>query len=70
MQIQPPASTLMACPQGMEQETNYLAALGAAESYQIIGVRLQILYGGGTERDQLHLQEFAAGKHTLDFGNT
>ena len=48
MQIQPPVSTLMACPQGMDQELNYLAALGAAESYQIVGVRLQILYAGGS----------------------
>ncbi len=48
MQIQPPVSTLMACPQGMDQEVNYLAALGAAESYQITGVRLQIFYDIGT----------------------
>lgn len=46
--IQPPISTYMACPQGLEQEVNYLAALDAAETYQIVGTRLQIFYAGGT----------------------
>jgi heat shock protein HslJ len=48
MQIQPPVATYMACPQGMDQEKNYLTALGSTESYQVIGVRLQISYSGGT----------------------
>ncbi len=42
-----PASTLMACTMGMEQETAYLAALPLAESYAITGPVLQITYDGG-----------------------
>ena len=43
----PVAGTMMACPIGMEQETAYMAALGTAQTYQIIGANLQITYDGG-----------------------
>ena len=47
IKIEQPISTMMACTQGMEQEAAYLEALTGAESYQIIGVTLEISYGGG-----------------------
>jgi heat shock protein HslJ len=47
-----PASTLMACAAGMDQEYEFLQALEKAESYQIIGETLEISYqdGSGTLR--------------------
>ena len=50
MQISQPASTLMECPVGNEQEFAYLQALPLAESYKIIGPNLEISYAGGTGR--------------------
>lgn len=47
IEVQQPASTMMFCERGMEQETAYLAALVGAESFQIIGARLEISYDGG-----------------------
>jgi len=47
IEIKQPISTLMACAQGMEQEAAFTAALLAAETYQIIGSRLEIGYDGG-----------------------
>jgi heat shock protein HslJ/PKD repeat protein len=47
MTISMPASTLMACTMGMEQESAYLAALPKAESYAITGPNLEITYDGG-----------------------
>ncbi len=46
--ISPPASTLMFCSTGMEQETAYLDALSKAESFVITGPNLVISYGGGS----------------------
>jgi heat shock protein HslJ len=45
--ITPPASTMMACTQGMEQEAAYLDALSTAESLVITGPVLSISYDGG-----------------------
>jgi heat shock protein HslJ len=42
-----PASTLMACAAGMDQEYDFLQALESAESYQIIGDSLEISYQAG-----------------------
>ncbi len=47
MEVEQPISTMMFCTSGMEQETAYLAALVAAESYQISGATLEIQYEGG-----------------------
>jgi heat shock protein HslJ len=47
LKVEQPLSTMMMCTQGMEQETAYLAALTAAESYQISGAKLEIQYNGG-----------------------
>ncbi len=47
IEIKQPISTLMACSQGMEQEAAFTAALMAAETYQIIGSRLEISYEAG-----------------------
>jgi heat shock protein HslJ len=47
MEVEQPISTMMMCTRGMEQETAYLAALTAAESYQISGAKLEIQYDGG-----------------------
>lgn len=43
----PIATTRMACAVGAEQESSYLAALGAAQTYEIVGTNLQITYDGG-----------------------
>ena len=43
----PIAGTLMMCPIGADQETDYLAALASAQSYQIFGPNMQIVYDGG-----------------------
>jgi heat shock protein HslJ len=43
-----PASTLMACASGMDQEYAFLTALQDAESYQITGDSLEITYQEGT----------------------
>ena len=40
--IQPPASTMMMCPSGMQEESVYLASLSQAQSYRINGSNLQI----------------------------
>ncbi|MEZ4769594.1 MAG: META domain-containing protein [Caldilineales bacterium] len=45
--IGPVAGTMMICPDGAEQEAAYLAALGAAQTYQIAGPNMQITYDGG-----------------------
>ncbi len=37
----------MMCPTGAEQETVYLAALQSAQTYQISGANMQIIYDGG-----------------------
>ena len=47
IEIQQSVSTLRACTLGMEQETAYLNALAAAETYQIKGASLEITYDGG-----------------------
>lgn len=47
LKVQQAVSTLMACPQGMEQEAAFLAALEGAETYRIAGADLQISYDGG-----------------------
>jgi heat shock protein HslJ len=44
MTTTPGPVTLMACPLAPEQETAYLGALGTAQSYQILGARLEITY--------------------------
>ncbi|MGD2078395.1 MAG: META domain-containing protein, partial [Chloroflexota bacterium] len=43
----PVAGTRMMCPVGAEQETAYLTALETAESYEIVGPNMQIIYDGG-----------------------
>ncbi len=43
----PIAGTRMTCVRGMEQETAYLAALQSAQTYEIIGPNMQIVYDGG-----------------------
>jgi heat shock protein HslJ len=43
----PVAETRMMCPVGADQETAYLAALGTAETFQILGPNLQITYADG-----------------------
>jgi heat shock protein HslJ len=50
MQIKQPSSTLMECPVGNEQEFAYFQALPMAESYKIVGPKLEISYSGGTGR--------------------
>ncbi len=47
MTVQPGPMTAMACPLAPEQESAYVAALGAAQSYQILGAQLEIAYDGG-----------------------
>jgi heat shock protein HslJ len=41
------AGTMMMCPVGAEQETAFLAALGGAQTFQITGANMQIVYDGG-----------------------
>ena len=41
------ASTQMNCPVGAKQETAYLAALGSAQTFEIVGPNLQMTYDGG-----------------------
>ena len=43
----PVAGTMMMCPIGADQETNYLVALESAQTYQIAGPNMQIVYDGG-----------------------
>ena len=45
--VGPIAGTLMMCPVGADQEAVYLAALSSAQTYQIAGPNLQIVYEGG-----------------------
>ncbi len=40
----PIAATMMLCPFGAEQEAAYLAALAAAQTYEILGPNMQIVY--------------------------
>ncbi len=47
IKISEPAATRMLCKSGMEQESAYLAALVAAESFEITGQKLAITYNGG-----------------------
>ena len=42
LSIQPIATTMMACPTGMEQEQAYLDLLSTAQTYQIVGTQLTI----------------------------
>ncbi len=46
--ITQPGSTMMACPIGMEEEAEYLAALAQAEQYSITGRDLSITYDNGS----------------------
>ncbi len=41
------ASIALACPVGNEQEGIYLSALGSAQTYEIFGANMQIVYDGG-----------------------
>lgn len=41
------ASTMMACPEGMEQERAFAGALGEARSYRLSGARLELYDGAG-----------------------
>jgi heat shock protein HslJ len=43
----PLATTAKICPTGSEQETEYLGALGAAETFSLFGQRLSISYNDG-----------------------
>jgi heat shock protein HslJ len=43
----PIAGTLMVCPVGADQEAAYLAALGTAQTYAIVGPNLEITYEDG-----------------------
>ncbi len=43
----PTAGTMMMCISGMEQESAYLAALQSAQTYEIAGANMQIVYDGG-----------------------
>lgn len=45
--IGPIAGTMMLCPVGADQEQAYLTALESAETFQIAGPNLQIVYDGG-----------------------
>ncbi|MEJ2710494.1 MAG: META domain-containing protein [Anaerolineales bacterium] len=45
----PVASTMMACPTGMEEEQAYLEALGSVQNYEIKGNALTLTYNQGTE---------------------
>jgi heat shock protein HslJ len=54
--IELPTSTLMACDTGMEQEQAYLAALGLAESYQVLGSILVITYASGSAQIRFSAQ--------------
>ncbi len=47
--VGPVASTMMACPSGMEEEQAYLGALGSLQSYEIKGNSLTLTYNQGTE---------------------
>jgi heat shock protein HslJ len=47
MIIRPPAATLALCPVGSEQESVYLALLGQAETFEILGRQLIITGPGG-----------------------
>jgi heat shock protein HslJ len=66
----PIAGTLMMCPIGADQEVTYLAALESAQTYQIAGPNMQIVYDGGVlkRRAQLHFPQPAAGKCALASG--
>jgi copper homeostasis protein (lipoprotein) len=57
MRFGPTASTMMACPAGMELESALSAALEATESYRILGRHLDLYDGEG-----MPLARFAAGK--------
>jgi heat shock protein HslJ/chitodextrinase len=43
----PVSATMMICPVGADQETDYLVALDSAQTYQIFGPNMQITYDGG-----------------------
>ena len=43
----PIAGTMMMCPVGAEQEQAYLTSLESAQTYQIAGANMQIVYDGG-----------------------
>lgn len=45
--IQTPASTMMMCPSGMQEESIYLASLSQAQSYRINGANLTITLADG-----------------------
>jgi len=41
------ASTMMACPDGMETEQKFLRALGQVKRWRIAGRRLELIDGSG-----------------------
>jgi heat shock protein HslJ len=43
----PVAGTMMMCPIGADQEQTFLAALDSAQTFQIVGPNMQIIYDGG-----------------------
>jgi heat shock protein HslJ len=64
MTIGPLATTLMACAQGMEQETAYLSALQNARGFSFNSAgRLEIKYGPEIEANQVMV--FVVGEKTL-----
>ena len=62
---------MMLCPIGAEQETAYLAALAAAQTYRIVGPNMQITYSIEDESGVLNFtsRESAAGPCALASGN-
>ncbi len=62
--IGPLATTMMACAEGMDQETAYLSALQSARSFNFSSEgRLQITYSTGSNTDQLMI--FIVGTQPL-----
>ena len=68
MTIGPLATTLMACAEGMDQETAYLSALQSARSFSFSSEgRLQITYGPETGANQVMI--FIVGAKALTESN-
>ena len=64
MTVGPLSSTLMACPEGMEQETVYLTALQSTKSFGFGEAgRLEIKYGDGADPDRVMV--FSVGEKPL-----
>ena len=53
LQLENLAGTMMACLDGMEQETQFLQALGRVARFRIAGDRLELIDAGGTVLAQL-----------------